>query len=109
MNRSNPTTDPREHFEEPDPTGETKLPPLDAVPRLLVSAADARTLARDHHAGIVLSLSHEDRVLSLVDGRRPVAEIVELSGLPRREVLRLFARWRAFRFVTCGAPDAAHE
>lgn len=56
-----------------------------AVLGLKVAGAEVRWLGLDHRAGFLLSL---------VDGTTTVDEIVDLSGMPRHEALRLLAELR---------------
>jgi hypothetical protein len=59
-----------------------RLGGLGAVLGLKVAGAEVRWLGLDHRAGFLLSL---------VDGSTSVEEIVDLSGMPRHEALRLLA------------------
>ncbi len=54
----------------------------EAVLGLRVAGAEVRWLGLDHRAGFLLSL---------VDGTTTVEEVVDLSGMPRHEALRLLA------------------
>jgi hypothetical protein len=57
-----------------------KLAPLDRVPVIVVPNTQMRWLSIDHRAGFVLSL---------VDGVVSVETIVDLSGMPRLDALRI--------------------
>jgi len=59
-----------------------RLGGLQAVLGLKVAGAEVRWLGLDHRAGFLLSL---------VDGTTTVEEVVDLSGMPRHEALRLLA------------------
>jgi hypothetical protein len=50
------------------------------VPKLVIDRAKITALALDHRAGFVLSL---------VDGRIPIEDILDVSGMPRRDALRI--------------------
>jgi len=68
---------------DPDLTEEQLLAKLGGelkVPKLAVDRAKINTLALDHRAGFVLSL---------VDGRIPIEDILDVSGMPRRDALRI--------------------
>ncbi len=59
-----------------------RLGGLDSILGLKVEGAEVRWLGLDHRAGFLLSL---------VDGTTTVEEVVDLSGMPRHEALRLLA------------------
>jgi hypothetical protein len=75
---------------------ETRPPPLDAVPWLMLSHAEVLMLALDHREGFLLSL---------IDGRTNVETLLELAAMPKREVLRVLARWMAMGVVTLRDED----
>lgn len=58
------------------------LGPLDRVPVVLVAREQLRWLAIDHRAGFVLSL---------VDGVSTASTILDVSGMPEAEALRILA------------------
>jgi hypothetical protein len=70
---------------------ETTPPPLEAVPWLMLSHDDVLKLALDHREGFLLSL---------IDGRTSVETLLELAAMPRKEVLRVLARWLAMGVIT---------
>jgi hypothetical protein len=53
---------------------------LDAVPRTVMAGADLGKLSLDHRAGFVLTF---------VDGMSSVETLIDASGLPRGELLRI--------------------
>jgi hypothetical protein len=57
-----------------------------AVPRVRVSNQELRARAYDHRAGFVLSL---------IDGSTSVEGIVDISGIPKDDVVKLLERFRA--------------
>jgi hypothetical protein len=57
-----------------------KLAPLDRAPQVVVPRAQMRWLSIDHRAGFVLSL---------IDGSVSVETILDLSGMPRLDALRI--------------------
>ncbi len=57
-----------------------RLGPMDQVPRLAVDASTVRWLGLDSRAGFILSR---------IDGWYTVAEILDISGMPTLEVLRI--------------------
>ncbi len=61
----------------PPPTPARRIESLASVPRLVVPM---QTLALDHRAGFILSF---------VDGRTSIEEIVDVSGVPTEEVVRV--------------------
>ena len=85
MNRSERITVP-EGVNDDLTSRETSPPALKAVPRVLLSPEDILRLALDHREGFLLSL---------IDGQTNVEHLLELASMPRKEVLRLLARWMA--------------
>jgi hypothetical protein len=57
-----------------------RLGPLDRVPMVLVQRAQMRWLSMDHRAGFVLSL---------IDGSSSVEMILDVSGMPKLDALRI--------------------
>jgi hypothetical protein len=55
---------------------------LDAIPRLTVTQADLAKLSLDHRSGFVLTF---------VDGVSTVDTLIDASGLPRLELLRILS------------------
>jgi hypothetical protein len=55
---------------------------VDAVPSLAVRGADLAKLSLDHRAGFVLTF---------VDGMSSVDDLIDASGLPRLEMLRILS------------------
>jgi hypothetical protein len=74
-----------------DESRETRPPTLDAVPWLMLSHDEVLRLGLDHREGFLLSL---------IDGRTTVEMLLELAAMPRREVLRVLARWLALGVIT---------
>ena len=77
---------------------QTSPPPLDAVPWLMMSHAELVKLPLDHHEGFLLSL---------IDGRTTVAQLVDVAAMPRHRVLLVLARWAAMGIVALHAPGAS--
>jgi hypothetical protein len=69
---------------------ETKPPPLDAVPWLMLSHADVLNLGLDHQEGFLLSL---------IDGRTTVGSLIDVAAMPRHRVLVILARWAAMGII----------
>jgi len=57
-----------------------RLGSLDRVPAVRVAPRDLAKLGIDHRAGFVLSM---------IDGMTPIEMLIDLSGLPRVDVLRI--------------------
>jgi hypothetical protein len=74
-----------------DDSRETRPPSLDAVPWLMLSYAQVMSLGLDHREGFLLSL---------IDGRTNVETLFELASMPKRDVLRILARWLAMGVIT---------
>jgi hypothetical protein len=70
---------------------ETAPPSLSSVPWLMLSHDDVLRLALDHREGFLLSL---------IDGRTNVETLLELAAMPRKDVLRVLARWLAMGVIT---------
>ncbi|MCL2824758.1 MAG: hypothetical protein FWD57_12265 [Polyangiaceae bacterium] len=58
----------------------TRIGSLAGIPRRVVSTADVRSLAIDHRAGFVLSC---------IDGQSTVEEILDVSGMPQLDAVRI--------------------
>lgn len=70
--------------------------PRDAVPWVIVPFTRLRELALDHRAGFVLSF---------VDGRTTVETIVDVSGMPAREVVDILVRLVEARAIELRSPS----
>ena len=57
-----------------------RLAPLDRAPIVVVPRAQMRWLSIDHRAGFVLSL---------IDGQSTVETILDVSGMPKLDALRI--------------------
>ena len=57
-----------------------RLGPLDRVPLVVVPRAQMRWLSIDHRAGFVLSL---------IDGSSSIEMILDVSGMPKLDALRI--------------------
>jgi hypothetical protein len=57
-----------------------KLGPLDRAPIVVVPRAQLRWLSIDHRAGFILSL---------IDGTSPIEMIIDVSGMPKLDALRI--------------------
>jgi hypothetical protein len=57
-----------------------KLGPLDRAPIVVVPRAQLRWLSIDHRAGFILSL---------IDGTSPIEMIIDVSGMPKMDALRI--------------------
>jgi hypothetical protein len=57
-----------------------RLGPLDRVPMIIVPRAQMRWLSMDHRAGFILSL---------IDGQSSVEMILDVSGMPKLDALRI--------------------
>jgi hypothetical protein len=69
------------------------LGPLARIPRVAVSGAELGKLSLDHRAGFVLTF---------VDGMSSLDDILDASGLPRLEALRLLRDLVRAGVVTLG-------
>ena len=79
-----------EGLRDDDASRDTSPPSLASVPRLVLAQDDVMRLALDHREGFLLSL---------IDGRTTVETLLELAAMPRKEVLRLLARWLAMGVI----------
>ena len=59
----------------------SRLGSLERVPVVLIDPSDVRWLGLDHRSGFVLSR---------IDGEHSVDELIDISGMPRLEVLKTF-------------------
>src|SRR5687768_1169125 len=67
-----------------------RIGPLDRVPNVLVPREQLRWLSIDHKAGFVLSL---------VDGVSSVEMIIDVSGMPELDTLRILAELTQQRII----------
>jgi hypothetical protein len=70
-----------------------RIGPLDRVPNVLVPREQLRWLSIDHKAGFVLSL---------VDGVSSVEMIIDVSGMPELDTLRILAELTQQRIIALG-------
>jgi hypothetical protein len=68
-----------------------KLGPLDRAPFVLVPRAQLRWLSIDHRAGFILSL---------IDGASPIEMIIDVSGMPKLDALRILQELVQQRIVS---------
>ena len=69
----------------------TKIGPLDRVPTVAVARDQLRWLSIDHRAGFVLSL---------VDGVSSLEMILDVSGMPELDTLRILSELTQQRIIT---------
>jgi hypothetical protein len=73
-----------------DDSRETRPPSLEAIPWLMLSHVQVMDLELDHREGFLLSL---------IDGRTTVELLIEIAAMPKRDVLRILARWLAMGVI----------
>jgi len=71
----------------------SRLPNLDEPPRLVMAPAQLRWLTLDHRAGFLLSM---------IDGISTVEEILDISGMPRLEAMRILCELIDKSVITVG-------
>jgi len=71
-----------------------RLGRFDQVPKVIVSREQVRWLSLDHRAGFVLSL---------VDGRSSIDQILDLAGMPRLDTVRVLYTLLEQRVIALGA------
>jgi hypothetical protein len=71
----------------------SRMPNLDEPPRLVMAPAQLRWLTLDHRAGFLLSM---------IDGMSTVEEILDISGMPRLEAMRILCELIDKRVITVG-------
>jgi hypothetical protein len=71
-----------------------RLGPFEQVPKVVVSREQVRWLSLDHRAGFVLSL---------IDGRSNIDQILDLAGMPRLDTVRVLYTLLEQRVIALGA------